>query len=75
MAVVRGIILPARIANRVQLIVEPELDMNRLQRRLSAVGVFRELMRKLLPSGQDAARTPMRSVARELEEVWPSRDT
>jgi hypothetical protein len=47
--------------------------MDRLRRRqLPAVNIFRELMRKLVPAGQWALRLPMRSIAREIEDVWPS---
>ena len=73
MAVVRDVVLPTRVTNPVQRVVEPELDMDRLRRReLPARSVFRELMRKLIPSGRWAMRSPMRSIAREIEEVWPS---
>jgi len=67
--------LPARIANPVQRVIEPELDMDRLRRRQSpGVNIFRELMRKLVPVGQWALRSPMRSIAREIEEAWPARE-
>ena len=73
MAAARGDMLPARIANPIQRVVEPELDMDRLRRRqLPAVNIFRELMRKLVPVGQWALRSPMRSIAREIEDAWPS---
>jgi hypothetical protein len=72
-AVVKEVILPTRFANPVQRIVEPELDMDRLRRRqLPTASIFRELIRKLVPAGQWAMRSPMRSIAREIEEVWPS---
>lgn len=75
MAVVRGVILPSRIGNPVQRVVEPELDMERLGRRqLAAINILRELMRKLIPAGQREARSPMRSIAREIEEAWPSNE-
>jgi hypothetical protein len=71
--VVRGDVFQNRIANPLRRVIEPELDMDRLRRRrLSAVNVLRELMRKLVPSGQWAVRSPMRSIAREIEEAWPS---
>jgi microcystin degradation protein MlrC len=71
--VVKGLILPTRFANPVQRVVEPELDMDRLRRRqLPTVSIFRGLMRRLVPAGQWAVRSPMRSIAREIEEVWPS---
>jgi hypothetical protein len=72
-AVVKGIILPTRIVNPVPRVVEPELDMDRFRRKgLSTVSVFRGLMRKLVPTAQWKVRSPMRSIAREIEEVWPS---
>jgi hypothetical protein len=74
-AVVRGIFSPNRIVGTVQRIVEPELDMKRPGRKqLGAVHTVRELVRKLVPAGQRAVRSPMRSIARELEEAWPSRE-
>jgi hypothetical protein len=74
-AVVKEVNLPTRIANRTQRVVEPELDMNRFRgRRPSTIGVFRQLILKLLPSGQWAVRSPMRSIAREIEEMWPARE-
>jgi hypothetical protein len=73
-AVVRGV-LPARIVNPIQRVIEPELDMDRLRRRQSpAANIFRQLMRKLVPARHWAVHPPMRSVARELEEAWPARD-
>ncbi len=75
MAEVKGVILPARIASAAPRVVEPELDMARWQhKQLSPVGMFRQLVQKLVPAGQWAVRSPMRSIARELEEVWPSRE-
>jgi len=71
--VVRGVVFPTRIANPTQRVIEPELDMDRLRpRELPAVSIFRELMRKLLPAGQWRVRSPMRSIAREIEEAWPA---
>jgi hypothetical protein len=68
-------ILPIRTVNPAQRVVEPELDMNRLRRKqLPTVNILRELVRKLLPGGQWAVRSPMRSIAREIEERWPSSD-
>jgi hypothetical protein len=73
-AVVKRVI-PTRIANPVQRVVEPELDMDRFRHgQLSTVGVFRQLLQKLLPAGHWAVRSPMRSIAREIEEVWPVRE-
>jgi hypothetical protein len=74
-AVVKRAIVPTRIPDSAQRVVEPELDMNRLQpRQPVTVAVFRQLLQKLVPSGKWAVRSPMRSIARELEEVWPSRE-
>jgi hypothetical protein len=73
--VVRSVVFQNRIANSAQRVIEPELDMARFRRReLSAVAILRELMRKLLPAGQWVVHSPMRSIAREIEEVWPSGD-
>ena len=73
MAVVRSSILPIRIATPAPRIVEPELDMDRLGRQpLAAVSIIRELIGKLVPTGPWVMRSPMRSIAREIEEVWPS---
>jgi hypothetical protein len=73
--VVRGVMFQNRIANPVQRVIEPELDMDRFrQKKLPAVAILRELMRKLLPAGQWVMHSPMRSIAREIEEVWPSGD-
>jgi hypothetical protein len=72
--VVRGVVFQSRVANPVQRIIEPELDMARAGRRqLTAVNIFRELMRRLMP-GQVPVRMPMRSIAREIEEAWPSKE-
>ncbi|MBV8775093.1 MAG: hypothetical protein JO166_22580 [Deltaproteobacteria bacterium] len=75
MAVVKRVILQTKIADSVQRVVEPELDMDRMQsRQPPTVGVFRQLLQKLVPAGQSSVRSPMRSIAREIEEVWPSRE-
>ena len=75
MAVMRSFVFQNRIANPVRHVIEPELDMDRLRRRQRpAVYIFRELMRKLVPAGQWVMRSPMRSIAREIEEVWPSNE-
>ena len=73
MAVVRGFIYTEPGSNRPARVVEPEMDMNRLRpQQSSAVSRLRELMRWLLPGAHNTVRPPMRSVARELEEAWPS---
>jgi hypothetical protein len=55
-------------------VIEPELDMNRGSTRVPA-GFFRLLdrLRSLVPAARMTG-PPMRSVGRELEELWPSRD-
>jgi hypothetical protein len=64
-----------RIQSGSSRVVEPELDMNRERRRSPAAALARlfEALRWLTPSGQ-AMGPPMRSVGRELEEAFPSRD-
>ena len=55
-------------------VVETEIDMNRPAPLKSPIKRrFSELMRWLMPQGL-ATASPMRSVGRELEEVFPSRD-
>ena len=56
------------------LVVEPELDMDRQHRRESTL-LFRlwQLIRWLMPES-GMVGPPMRSIARELEERFPSRD-
>jgi hypothetical protein len=71
-AVPKGVGWGSRIADP-QRVKEPELDMDRFQRRhLSTISILLELMRKLIPTGQWAVRSPMRSIAREIEEAWPT---
>lgn len=75
MAVVRGFILTEPESGRTVRVVEPEMDMNRLQPQQSpAVGRLRDLIRWLLPGAHNVVRPAMRSVARELEEAWPSNE-
>jgi hypothetical protein len=53
-------------------VVEHELDMNRIEARSSArVSKLRGWIRWLKP-GSHLVAAPMRSVDRELEDVWPS---
>jgi hypothetical protein len=74
-AVVRGMGFPAQMIASSARVVEPELDMHRLDTRQSSTGsIFRELVRKLLPAGNSLVQAPMRSIAREIEEAWPARD-
>jgi len=55
-------------------VVEHDMDMKRARPQESAVSSrFFELMRWLVPNGRPTG-SPMRSVAREIEELWPSRD-
>lgn len=55
-------------------VVEHDMDMKRAKSQESAVtSRLAELMRWLAPNGRPTG-SPMRSVAREIEELWPSRD-
>ena len=55
-------------------VVEHDMDMKRARAQESAVSSrLLELMRWLVPNGRPTG-SPMRSVAREIEELWPSRD-
>jgi hypothetical protein len=59
---------PAQLSN----VHEPELDMRRCAQ--APAGVFARVygsIRKLIVDGRGAG-SPMRSIARELEESWPS---
>lgn len=73
MAVVRAFIPSGRISNHMRgQVIEHELDMNRSGSQSSAtVSKLRVWMRWLMP-GAHAVGAPMRSVDRELEDVWPS---
>jgi hypothetical protein len=74
-AVVRSFVFAERVSERPAQVVEPELDMRRASTQPSpAAGLWRDLLRWLMPGSYPVARPPMRSVARELEEVWPSGD-
>ncbi len=63
------------LANRQNsLIVEHELDMVRSSERpVAGVPTLTRIRNWLMPSGR-LVTPPMRSVARELEEAFPSRD-
>ncbi len=51
-------------------VIDPELDMRRsTQPPAGTIARLREGLRKLLSEGR--MRSPMRSIARELEESWP----
>ena len=55
-------------------VVEHDMDMKRARPQQSAVSTrLGELMRWLMPHRRPTG-SPMRSVAREIEELWPSRD-
>jgi hypothetical protein len=57
-----------------QQVVEHDMDMKRAKPQESAVtSRLAGLLRWLVPNGC-ATGSPMRSVAREIEELWPSRD-
>jgi hypothetical protein len=72
-AVVRAFIPSVRISKHEPTqVVEHELDMNRIGPQESAtVSRLRGWMRWLMP-GEHPVGAPMRSVDRELEDVWPS---
>jgi hypothetical protein len=71
-AVVRAFIPSGRISSNTRgQVVEHELDMNRSGAQPSAASSrLRGWMRWLMPGAHVVA--PMRSVDRELEDVWPS---
>ena len=71
----RPIFASVGLANRHNsLIVEHELDMVRSSERpVAGVPTLTRIRNWLMPSGRLVA-PPMRSVARELEEAFPSRD-
>jgi hypothetical protein len=55
-------------------VIEHDMDMKRSKPHQSAVNSrLAELMRWLMPNKRPIG-SPMRSVAREIEELWPSRD-
>jgi len=71
-AVTGDLIIIDRVLERTRRVVEPELDMNRLRpRQRSGFEQLRQWLRRML-LGVGGTRSPMRSIARELEEVWPS---
>ena len=71
----RPIFAGVGLANRHNsLIVEHEIDMVRSSERpVAGVPTLTRIRNWLMPSGRLVA-PPMRSVARELEESFPSRD-
>jgi hypothetical protein len=72
-AVARAVIPFGRISNNMRAqVVEHELDMNRIGSQPSATASkLRGWIRWLMP-GSHPVGAPMRSVDRELEDVWPS---
>jgi hypothetical protein len=55
----------------VHSVIDPELDMRRsTQPPAGTIARLRQSLRKLLSEGR--MRSPMRSIARELEESWPA---
>jgi hypothetical protein len=55
-------------------VIEHELDMNRQGSRAALrMSRLKDLLRLLTPGGR-AMGPPMRSVDRELQEVWPARE-
>lgn len=55
-------------------VVEHDMDMKRAGPQESAVtSRLFDLVRWLVPHGRSSG-SPMRSVAREIEDLWPSRD-
>jgi hypothetical protein len=60
--------------NRMMRAVDAEIDMRRLAPRRSIFAHnFSRLLRWMMPEGNSIG-PPMRSVARELEEIFPSDD-
>lgn len=72
MAVVRDFSLAGRESGQFVRVVEPELDMNRMRPRPTALGRIIEMLRWLTSMGGEIVGPPRRSVGRELEEAWPS---
>ena len=74
MAVVRVFSFVDRDSEHSARVNEPELDMNRTRPRASGFSRLIELLRWLTPISREVVGPPRRSVGRELEEDWPSRD-
>lgn len=56
-------------------VIEPEMDMKRYGSPQPAVtSRIADIVRWLTPAGARPTGSPMRSVAREIEELWPSRE-
>lgn len=61
-------------AANLRQVVEHEMDMRRAKPQDSLLtSRLAGLVRWLTPGGREVA-SPMRSVAREIEEMWPTRD-
>lgn len=59
----------------VERVVEPEMDMKRCGPQEAAVSTrIADIVRWLTPASALPTGSPMRSVAREIEELWPSRE-
>ena len=55
-------------------VVDHDMDMNRAKPLASSIGArLAGLIRWMVPKGR-LTGSPMRSVAREIEEMWPSLD-
>lgn len=78
MAERRRLNLSAKVPNSAgaRRVIEPEMDMKRSSGSQEAAVTSRiaDIVRWLTPSGALPSGSPMRSVAREIEELWPSRD-
>ena len=60
--------------NKIARAIDTEIDMHRpVPRRSLVVNNFSRLLRWMLPEGNSIG-PPMRSVAREMEEIFPSED-
>jgi hypothetical protein len=72
-AVARAFIPSGRISEHTRgQVIEHELDMNRIRTQPSSTtSRLRGWMRWLMP-GAHPVGAPMRSIDRELEDVWPS---
>ena len=59
----------------VPAVYDPELDMRRCNNRINGTlaGVWNALRKKLFVNSSPTT-APMRSIAREAEESWPTRD-
>jgi hypothetical protein len=69
-----GLNLKVTRMGSVPVVCDPELDMRRYDGRIGGIlsGAWNALRKKLFVTSATAA--PMRSIAREAEESWPTRD-